>query len=73
MKIVLKQDWDIPIQPPHQRNQKKIGHFVGRDDEVSHLVDEITRKNQGAFLVCGYRGVGKTSFVYKTLNSLRIL
>jgi len=65
MKIILKKDWDVPINSPIEEKQQ--GYFVGRNSELSLLVNEILRKNSGAILVSGYRGVGKTSLVYKAL------
>src|SRR5262249_42502976 len=37
--------------------------FVGRETQLSRLADRILFSNGGAFLITGYRGVGKTSFV----------
>jgi len=65
MKLVLKKDWDIPINSPIENYQR--GHFVGRKNELDLLVNEILRKTSGSILVSGYRGVGKTSLVYKAL------
>ncbi|MCJ7670294.1 MAG: AAA family ATPase, partial [Dehalococcoidia bacterium] len=67
MQIVLKHDWDIPLQSPTAHDSQKVGHFAGRDTEVSMLSNEILRKDAGSILVSGYRGVGKTSLVYKSL------
>jgi len=70
MKITLKQDWDISSQPPNRSGRHDIGHFVGRKKELSLLQNELSRKSQGAILISGYRGVGKTAFVYKALQNL---
>ncbi|MFA5032293.1 MAG: P-loop NTPase fold protein [bacterium] len=70
MRIKLKKDWDIPIQPPTLESNG-IGHFAGRKREVELLVNEILHKNQGSILVGGYRGVGKTSTVYKALSEAK--
>ncbi|MDD5686367.1 MAG: P-loop NTPase fold protein [Elusimicrobia bacterium] len=66
MIIKLKKDWDVPIQPPIYES-KGHGYFAGREREVELLINEILHKNQGSILVSGYRGVGKTSAVYKAL------
>jgi len=66
MRIVLKKDWDININHPTNKGQVQ-GYFVGRDKELRLLVNEILRRNSGAILISGYRGVGKTSLVYKAL------
>jgi hypothetical protein len=65
MKIILKKDWDIPINAPVEKEQR--GYFVGRKTELRLLVNEILRRDSGAILVSGYRGVGKTSLAYKAL------
>lgn len=70
MLIKLKKDWDIPIQPPLLKT-KLAGHFAGRRKEIELLVNEITHKNQGSILISGYRGVGKTSTVYKALSEVK--
>jgi hypothetical protein len=67
MDIVLKEDWDIPVQVPGREN---IGHFIGRDSEVDFLTNELSRRNQGSILISGHRGVGKTSLVYKALRNI---
>ena len=72
MKIVLKKDWDIPIHPPID-GSAPLGHFAGRANELNMLTDEILRKKTGSILISGYRGVGKTSLVYKSLSEARTL
>lgn len=70
MKLTLKPDWDISSQPPSKEAIQKMGHFAGRKKELSVLYNELLRREQGAILINGYRGVGKTSFVYKTLQDV---
>ena len=70
MKLVLKKDWDIPLHPPLETARPK-GFFVGRENEVRLLTNELTRKDSGSILVTGYRGVGKTSLVYKAVANVR--
>ena len=70
MKIYLRDDWDVPIHFS-QLNDEIIGNFTGRKDELLNLNNEIRRSKTGSILVCGYRGVGKTSFVYKSLNNVK--
>ncbi|HNQ94285.1 MAG TPA: ATP-binding protein [Anaerolineales bacterium] len=70
MKIVLKPDWDIPVQIPNKEKTETKGHFVGRETELSVFTNELLRREQGAILITGYRGVGKTSFVYKALHQV---
>ena len=61
--ITLVDDWDY--QP---KLGKEIGHHTTRKREHSVLVDFLTRRNEGALLVCGHRGVGKTSSVIAAIN-----
>ncbi|MCL4517760.1 MAG: ATP-binding protein [Thaumarchaeota archaeon] len=68
LKITLVKDWDTGIQPPIGKPKMK-GHFAGRKDEVAKLTNDLLNREEGAILVSGYRGVGKTSFVYKCLSS----
>lgn len=68
MKIKLVKDWDTGIQPPIGKSKVK-GHFAGRKDEVSKLTNDLLNREEGAILISGYRGVGKTSFVYKCLSN----
>lgn len=70
MKVVLKQNWDVPFYPPVSENSDQ-GNFVGRDKEVLPLINDILRKKSGSILVSGYRGVGKTSLVYKALFEVK--
>jgi len=68
-KIILKADWDVNINSPLNTKEqaKEQGHFVGREKEVELLTNEILRRPSGSILISGYRGVGKTSLVYKAL------
>jgi hypothetical protein len=68
MKIVLKRDWDMQISPP-LKEEKLKGHYGGREKEVEMLTNELLRGKKGSILISGYRGVGKTSLVYKALWS----
>lgn len=70
MEIILKEDWDIPLRLYNPEGLKE-GYFVGRNKETSALTNEIIRKNSGSIIVCGHRGVGKTSLVYKAIRSAK--
>lgn len=67
-KIILKRDWDQ--SPKIYEDNGFSGYFVGREREVNLLLNEILSKKRGAVLVSGYRGVGKTSLVYKVLSEV---
>lgn len=70
MEITLKNNWDIPIRFPYSKSKIK-GLFIGRKKELSFLINELKRRETGSILVCGHRGVGKTSFVYKAIWELK--
>ena len=73
-KIDKEMEITIPL-----RNFKYSGSldqnpkFLGRSYEKKRLLDHLTcEKNQsGSFLIAGYRGVGKTSFVNEVLKQYR--
>ena len=66
MKSVhLKPDWDY--QP---RINSPKGHHVTRTQESTKLIDFIQRSNEGALLLCGERGAGKTSLLYSCINHI---
>ena len=48
----------------HQRR------FVGRDDELGELAARLVLSDGGAFLITGYRGVGKSTFVNRVLRQV---
>ena len=65
-RIILKRDWDY---------QPKLGHtesnHITRKKEHSILVDFMARRDEGSLLVCGHRGVGKTSSVITAINDTK--
>lgn len=68
-------DIGIPL-PEYQFYHKSFNekdddnfHFLGREESRKKIVDIILNgKNSGAYLVSGYRGMGKTSFVNSVLK-----
>jgi serine/threonine protein kinase/Cdc6-like AAA superfamily ATPase len=44
--------------------------FIGREGEMESLAERILFSEGGSFLVTGYRGVGKTSFVNQVVRTL---
>jgi serine/threonine protein kinase/Cdc6-like AAA superfamily ATPase len=45
--------------------------FIGREAELRELAARILLSNGGAFLVTGYRGVGKTTFVNRVVETVQ--
>lgn len=70
IKLILKDDWDVMIHPPKYDKDER-GHFAGRLRESEFLTNEILRKQSGSILISGYRGVGKTSLIYKVLRDIK--
>jgi hypothetical protein len=66
LSVTLKTDWDIPVNLPLPGESSR-GHFAGRTSELASLTNEIIRRTNGAILVAGHRGVGKTSLVHKAI------
>src|SRR5438876_11158266 len=49
----------------------QLKRFVGRKDELDELVARVLLSNGGAFLLTGYRGVGKSTFVNRVIQEIR--
>ena len=55
----------------HEPIRTSIQHrFVGRAAETEELVQRLQFSDGGSFLITGYRGVGKTSFVNRVIATL---
>lgn len=65
--VTLQKDWDY--QP---KIGSTLGHHIKREREHMVLVDFLTRKNEGALLLCGERGVGKTSTLFSAINEANV-
>lgn len=65
----------IPLKPEfrfaHEPLQAEAnGRFIGRQSEMEALAERILFSEGGSFLITGYRGVGKTSFIIQVLKKL---
>ncbi len=67
MKIFLKQNWSEQFI----YGDKTPGIFVGREQERKSLKSIIINNDSSAILVSSVRGVGKTSFIHKTLSEIQ--
>lgn len=67
VEIPLGAGFQFVHEPIHSRIEQR---FVGRADDISDLVQRIRFSEGGSFLITGYRGVGKTSFVNQVLSRL---
>lgn len=67
--------WIIPLPKfkfHHKSYEENIDHrnFFGRDDQVKDFVEVLrnSHSTSGSYLVTGYRGAGKTSFIKKVME-----
>jgi len=67
IEIPLRDNFRYVHEPIHVQMEQR---FVGRTAEIQDLVQRILHSEGGSFLITGYRGVGKTSFVNQALNRL---
>jgi len=65
--VPLKKDFRFAHEP---LGSSVNGRFVGRKAELEALALRILFSEGGSFLVTGYRGVGKTSFVNQVVRKL---
>ncbi|MBI3693414.1 MAG: protein kinase [Acidobacteria bacterium] len=65
--IPLKSGFRFLHEPIHEPVAER---FVGRQVELAALADRIQFSSGGSFLLTGYRGVGKTSFVNQVVRLL---
>ena len=57
--------------PSHQPSEAEAGHhFVARRTEITAMARQIMTGAGGSFLITGYRGVGKTSFVNHLIHRI---
>ena len=61
--IKLSKDWDY--QP---KLHNKLGHHVIRQNEQKILQEFMIRRKEGALLILGQRGIGKTSAIITAIN-----
>jgi serine/threonine-protein kinase len=72
---LIKYKFEIPLKPIFRFSHEPISiesslPFIGRQAELNTLVERILFSNGGSFLVTGYRGVGKSSFVNQVVRNL---
>ncbi|AHG91655.1 protein kinase [Gemmatirosa kalamazoonensis] len=70
-----KREVTVPLLPAFRFVHEPVGQcaaprFVGRRNELESLAERILFSEGGSFLVTGYRGVGKTSFVNQVIRTL---
>jgi serine/threonine protein kinase/Cdc6-like AAA superfamily ATPase len=65
--VPLKKSFRFVHEPISRSSECR---FVGRNNEMESLVERILFSEGGSFLVTGYRGVGKTSFINQVIRKL---
>ena len=65
-EVKLVPDWDYLPKIGDDKSR-----HITREDEHRILTDFISRRSEGSMLVCGNRGVGKTSSVIAATNDVR--
>jgi len=70
-RIQLSSSFRFVHEPLGTSGDTEWTRFVGRDAELDDLVSRIVLSNGGAFLLTGYRGVGKTTFVNRVIHEVR--
>lgn len=68
--IILRKEWDYS---PHIEKEEITSYHITRKRENQLLVDFLIRKEEGALLICGKRGIGKTSAVFSAIHSAKNL
>ena len=70
-RIALSRGFRFVHEPLGTSADVQWSRFVGRDAELDDLVSRIVLSDGGAFLLTGYRGVGKTTFVNRVIHDVR--
>ena len=52
----------------NKKDQQEDERFIGRIDIEKKFLNLLRKGENGAYLITGYRGTGKTSFVNRTIN-----
>lgn len=65
--IPLKQTFRFNPQPLRPTQDSPL---IGRDDDVQKIITRLLYSDGGAYLIAGYRGVGKTSYINKVIGDI---
>lgn len=70
-----KDDICLPLKPSFRFLTEPVSSneshsLIGRSDQVDSFAKRILFSNGGSFLLTGYRGVGKTSFINQVVNRI---
>lgn len=70
MRINLVDEFRFTHEPQGLPHSESRTHVVGRDREINDLTGRLLLSSGGAYLISGYRGVGKTTFVNEVVRSV---
>ena len=62
-------DWG-PCKQKERSRGRELCHYVDHEERVSDRFSAFLRSEGGCLILCGYPGVGKTTFVKKMLEEL---
>ena len=68
IRVPLRGDFRFIHEPVEVDRSSR--RFIGREAELDRLAQRILYSDGGSFLITGYRGVGKTSFVHQVIRKL---
>jgi hypothetical protein len=69
----LRENWDCPQDYRAGKKEKEMGIFDGRVEELERLTYILTKRRKSSILVCGERGSGKTSLVYRAIHKAGLI
>lgn len=80
MELLTSHDLKIPLKPSFRFIHEPLGatgeasfhRFVERKTDMEDLIPRILLSDGGAFLIAGYRGVGKTTFVNRVIEQIGV-
>lgn len=70
--VCLNIDIDELLDSIVLNEESKVNNIlIGREEEISHIIEVLLRKNKNNPLLIGEAGVGKSAIVYELANRLR--
>src|SRR5688572_3269468 len=70
LKIPLNTNFRFIHEPLGSTARDDWRRFVARENELDEILARILLSEGGAFLITGYRGVGKTTFVRRAVSDI---
>lgn len=70
--FLLIETWPLLGRSSSEQHKRAKRQFIGREDLQKKFLAFLEGSKKGVYLVTGYRGMGKTSFVNHVLNQYRL-